>query len=368
MSKITYYIGAGASYYSLPLYNDFSIRLSVYKDYIFHYQNKKKDKITKDKFSFYMDKLEILIGLLNSNQNTSLDILAHELFENPTHDKRLSFHQLKYLINDFFLFEQLKKQKINYLTQIPCIDELEGFEIYNDSICTNVSSYLDRRYKTFILPNRNRVSKKFDENINFISWNYDLQLEMAYAEIAGQSIEMSQIDLQVFPSPATCKGIDLKISSIIKLNGTCCMYYSSSTSSKIENTIEDRNFIWQDSYLDWMNDIFYNNSSRILGGKPFFKFYFEDQYPLNSKAVEYANEIMKETEILVVIGYSFHPSNREIDKKVFENSDKIKKVIFQTRKEDYENVKYNFSNIKSMPEESIKLFPNMDNFPPPNNI
>ena len=47
---------------------------------------------------------------------------------------------------------------------------------------------IDRRYISLfsILLNKNETGIKFDENIKFISWNYDLQLESTFKMFTGQ--------------------------------------------------------------------------------------------------------------------------------------------------------------------------------------
>ena len=106
----------------------------------------------------------------------------------------------------------------------------------------------------------------------------------------------------------------------------------------------------------------------MFSGESFFKFYFERSHPLQEKALEYANQILQATDVLVVIGYSFHTSNWETDTKVFENSNRIRKVIFQTSPGDFEHVKYNFLRIKPDLKDIISLYPTLHLFPTPNNI
>ncbi len=55
------------------------------------------------------------------------------------------------------------------------------------------------------------------------------------------------------------------------------------------------------------------------------------EHDLNSDWFQQISTVMKETEILVVIGYSFPPFNREIDQELFSklNPNKIKKIVYQ---------------------------------------
>jgi hypothetical protein len=56
-----------------------------------------------------------------------------------------------------------------------------------------------------------------------------------------------------------------------------------------------------------------------------------DKYRGHSKNLEEAEHIASETEILVVIGYSFPIFNREIDNILFKKMQKLKKVYIQDR-------------------------------------
>lgn len=369
MLNITYYLGAGASFSSLPLYSNFQTRLSLFRDYIFFYQEKLNDNTKKQLSLHYIDKLTTLIDLLDPNDFDSLDILAHDLYvKQNTNEESLKFFQLKYLISDFFIFEQLKKNQRIYYTQQNDISSATDFEAYDKTICERVNNSIDKRYSPFFLPNLQTDARKFKPEINFISWNYDLQMELAYAKTYNVSLLLAQQQLQVYPSPSLRDLPKSDASAIIKLNGTAGIFYADSNNEKLQNFIYEKEFDWHEEYLETMIKVFYANSGRIFGGNPFFKFYFEENRNSNNKALEYANAIMKKTDILVVIGYSFHTSNREIDEAVFKNCSQIKKVIFQTADNDYPRVKHNFLNIKPELENKMSLYPDINNFPTPNNL
>lgn len=95
MLNITYYLGAGASFSSLPLYSNFQTRLSLFRDYIFFYQEKLNDNTKKQLSLHYIDKLTTLIDLLDPNDFDSLDILAHDLYvKQNTNEESLKFSPL----------------------------------------------------------------------------------------------------------------------------------------------------------------------------------------------------------------------------------------------------------------------------------
>src|SRR5256885_15725734 len=107
---ITYYLGAGASANALPLYNNFKQRLEVFRDFIFHYKKKKKDQAFDVKADLYIMSLDLLIKKLDDTESSTLDALAYELYNQRESSRELSFSKLKYLISDFFVFEQLQKE------------------------------------------------------------------------------------------------------------------------------------------------------------------------------------------------------------------------------------------------------------------
>lgn len=275
MENITYFIGAGASANALPLYCNFQQRLEVFRDFIYHHQKEKPTGIdTKTKY--YLEILQSLIDNLDTSNTSTLDLLAHQLSTNRNSIGGLDFHHLKYLISDFFVFEQLQKRNGNFKTQEVDLRQIGGYKFYDDDICDTVCTAIDRRYGDFMLPEFIKQQQKLPQHINFISWNYDLQFELAYARIAGCSINLAQQKLQVFPSPETENGVSLRESCIIKINGTAGIYYNDNSSTRITNFVHEREFEMNDVYLDEMIATFYANRRRIFGGNPFFKFYFED--------------------------------------------------------------------------------------------
>ena len=78
MQNVTYYLGAGASIESLPLYTSFQERLKVFRDYVYHFARKYQGQIHKGIFEHYILKLDELINLLDPNDYSSVDVLAHE--------------------------------------------------------------------------------------------------------------------------------------------------------------------------------------------------------------------------------------------------------------------------------------------------
>jgi len=365
-NNVTYYLGAGASANALPLYSDFKKRLEVFRDYVYHYAKNKKLLGLGTKEDIYVTHLNELINQLDDSETTTLDALAHELYNKNGITSKLSFSNLKYLVSDFFIFEQLEKQAINYKTQRVSDINSNNYEIYNSELTQKVNTHIDKRYRSFI--NSELVNHAFPSSINIVSWNYDLQIELAFRRIRECSLSLAQSDLQVFPSPEKANGIDLRKSAIIKLNGTAGVYYQDNQKTNLQNFIYGETRL-VDNYIDSMTEIFKNNYSRIFGGYPFFTFTFEkERKDLVNKAVSYAREIICQTSTLIVIGYSFHPLNREIDKKVFEQTVNLKNIIIQVPSvHDFQLIRNNLSRIVDS-NISIEHNPYVNEFHSSNNI
>jgi hypothetical protein len=371
MDNVTYYIGAGASINALPVYAQFGERLNLFKDYIYYYQKDKKDQDFKRMAMYYIGALDKLIEFLSNSNNATLDIFAHELHEGHNLNYGIDSSSVKYLVSDYFVFEQLLKGNQKYYTQYDD-DELIGWpKTYPKELVDKVNKSIDQRYKSFMLPHlvgNGGQLKKLNNRIKVISWNYDLQFELCYATYSGCSIDLAQQNLQVFPSPSTHSGIDLKQSAIIKLNGSAGIYYKNNERTQLVNFIFEKNLNIDNQYLDLMIKNFYRNSGRIFDALPFFKYYFEENNEFHKRAMEYAKDIISQTTTLVVIGYTFHTSNRVIDAEVLNDIKGLKKIILQVLPDDYDLVKYNLSRINRDFEEMICSYPSIIDFAPLNNI
>ena len=87
---------------------------------------------------------------------------------------------------------------------------------------------------------------------------------------------------------------------------------------------------------------------------------------VTKKAREYAKQIISETDILVVIGYSFPYFNRDVDRSIFKALEgRGRTVYIQTTDNTFESVKnraagitYVFKNAKPFTELDQFLIPN----------
>jgi hypothetical protein len=187
MKNITYLLGAGASYHSLPLLATMSERMKAYSSFL--KLALKKGEIKNDfahKFILELDHL-----LIAEKQSTSIDAYAKELSNSNNHLKLL---HLKAILSSYLIFEQLVKPEDFKIF----LDEDQSIAI-PDSTLEMIKNPIDKRYRTFWAEYTDQ-SKKLPKNIKIISWNYDMQLEFSFSRFSQYSLEMVQQELQIFPS------------------------------------------------------------------------------------------------------------------------------------------------------------------------
>lgn len=321
MTKVTYYFGAGASYGALPIVNQIPerienlIKLMKLDDYRLSdketYRENNINQYTKKQIQDWL--IEDLEWLLDRTANhASIDTFAKKLYIT---EKSNDLKRLKNAFSVFLILEQaLNKTNMRY-----------------DSF---FASILNESYHP--LPN----------DINIISWNYDYQLEKAYAEYSGyDTLERNQKLLNVFnkyTKSNDCFNKDLF--AVFKLNG----------SSNIINTEWRRLNYFNDDILDefcigLIEKVLHNyvvlrfSNPHMYSGLSFAWESSGSDYHID--IIEQSKIITENTEILIVIGYSFPYFNREIDRRIIGNMKNLKKVYFQAP--DAEILKERFLSIRS---------------------
>ena len=305
--KITYLLGAGASYDALPIVKDINDKLLEFAElfkpsglnhitsksffdikssnpsnyYLAQYDYNSKDflrvynliKKVKDEISWLYE--------VSKNQS-SIDTLAKKLFLQKDFT---ALKRLKVVMSCFFYYCQTKK--------------------------------FDKRYDSFfasILEDLNSLP----ENIRIVSWNYDSQLEIAFKEFSKGSIKSSKNSLNIYSKVDVENGnYNPNTFSVFKLNGTT-------------GEISD----------EFFND-FQSNQNEIIGEvlnaydpdiyrsfNPKMSFAWEN-FNLNNEFYNNLKSSSEETETLIVVGYSFPFFNRKIDEFVLGSMYNLKKVYVQ---------------------------------------
>ncbi len=161
MKEVTYFFGAGASCQSMPLVNNFYIRFELFKS-VLNNRYTLGQKIHNDINSF-------------SNQiksHLSFDTFFKKLFHQ---DKTEEITKYKGLLLLYFLFEHL------------FLPEDIGYgESYEENL--NKKFIIDLRYEALIAGLLKPIKGiDFYRNINFLTWNYDVNLLNALRNFVAPS-------------------------------------------------------------------------------------------------------------------------------------------------------------------------------------
>lgn len=283
MPKITYLIGAGASAKAHPLIKK-SEKGNGIASSLEQFINESYNDIINFNSPDGDGKRNELIDLVKGCKEFGTpDLFAKYLLEKGN-DK--SYLLLKKLLSSFF---------------------------YTREYVKNIFDYRALAFLTTITQN-----KKIPDCIKVISWNYDTQIEMAAQKLSPFKTE-SNSHVNGFTSwpyinPALVSD-ENNLPFLLHLNGIAGFRYSPSSFVESEKKIYD-----------------FTNLSDYEG---FISFAWEDKSNdqkniFHEKRLSIAEKMVDDTEILVVIGYSFPFFNRKIDEHIFRSMiRKLRKIYFQ---------------------------------------
>jgi len=318
MANITYFLGAGASYEYVPIVQTISTKIDEVR-------NKIAGRTFGGRNIFIPPTLDV--DFAKKELLKSLEWLAKEASNHNTID---TYAKKLFLLGD--------KKKLNELkaTLTICFYFWQFFDVPAERAPTpNVdpryislmSSFLQKDAKgNIVLPS----------NVNFITWNYDLQLELTlkYFDEFTDSIMGIQRKFKSYPNE------DLeKYSSapkIIHLNGIAGLYTSGNfTGISMDNLKPGKNDYWDTVVIEMLLLYDLLVLRKQVGNNHVFTFAWEGQ-PVSTLGIQSAIDIMEQTDYLVVIGYSFPVFNREIDRRLFSNKavNKFGKVYYQDKNPD----------------------------------
>lgn len=336
--KITYYLGAGASFNAIPIWDEQGQSMIDLANRVKGAINDRQKLLNEDEGKFkdliddktlvdFFDKMakygEIAI------KYGSIDIYAKRL---NLLDEKNELNTLKKSLSVYF--DLWESGWINIKrTNNGNIDKIQSYDI------------IDKRYLSLlsILLKKDRNAPKLNENIKFITWNYDLQLEHAYKSFLSEvdkNITLQSLDnsLRFLESSYSHKNRE-----IIHLNGHRGMF---KFDAKTYETVEQQSQKCLLSYLKGLlSNQDFEKGRKKLDYSSFIKYGWE------SPSLEHLNaakEIMLKTNVLVIIGYSFPAFNRKIDLeliRVFESNGLAnKKVIYQDPNASMDIIKALFNN------------------------
>lgn len=326
MTKITYLLGAGASANCIPVVKNLTIGIEDFHNYFWgklssYFQNSDQNILSESEKQAALDELDNFLKIVK--KNPTVDTYAKKLFisEGINSKKLMNF---KILLVTYFLYQQWAT---------PPDERYDKF----------FASIIDKNEQNkIILP----------PNIKILTWNYDIQPEICFADYINSGstqyhIEKFQDDLNCIPGCGNNKYVSDKF-QIVKLNGTAGLYLDFTNGFKIYFNTNDINYerkrgIRAISGLTREFDIVNDNS--IYG---LIRFYIDNIIQTNNKkfvwnsftyswetlsiineALSTAKSIAEETEVLIVIGYSFPFVNRKIDSPIFEKMKNLKRLYIQ---------------------------------------
>jgi hypothetical protein len=301
--KITYLFGAGASANILPVVAEIPNRLrefhkeledktELYPQPNERFNNSLVQRLTK--FEYFKEMLEKIKWLEDETRNhASVDTLAKKFYLTK-YDRYLL--ELKAVMSVFFLWEQkCRPADPRYDTLIASIGDLE------------------------------KESIKLPFNLRVLSWNYDFQFEKAFSQFSTMST-LSSIQERLNVVPRKGKLEAGQGFSMFKLNGTT----SVEDSEKEIQPMSEEMHAEKDSFL--VEDLTWIHSSllEINRVRPTLNFAWENDN-IQKKVLELARVETRDTEILVVIGYSFPFFNRVTDRSLIRSMTELKTVYFQAK-------------------------------------
>ena len=307
MSRVTYYMGAGASagkrssngliIEGLPCVNEITNRMGSLISSIERAKFHEGERDWSAPYA-YLNSLEdwekAKLRLLSSLQvlyeacqrNATIDTYAKKLV---LQEKKAELEQLERLLTMYFILEQVLNNP-------------------------------DTRYDTF-LANILQDRRQFPENIKVLSWNYDSQFKIAYDEYDQKN------KLNIGSKLST----EYKQFDILKLNGSATFRQSETIPEYVRTLKKIMKEAKRTDFYGDVDEVFESILPEIVLLYHLFvgevnptrenttNLSFAFDYTRSSDIMlRRAKEIVAATDVLVVIGYTFPFFNREIDRRILE--------------------------------------------------
>jgi len=326
--KITYLLGAGASYNACPILNELGekmiemavthlLELGVTFDYNYDFNKNTFSRghsinILQDIGSFGIKACEF----------GTIDTFAKKLSLNDRNSSTLQ--RLKLALSSFFLLWETTSSTIKKRNSNNKENEAKPFFNIDLRYLSLLATFLEKNNDNF---------PKMNENIKFVSWNYDMQLEKAFKSFINDDLKISIDDVNNFFKFKYDTKKDIQNLDLLHLNGYCGYYYDNDNNPvkkydeySILNINNSKNII--DVLKTIEHNFEYVNNLRIRVDDHIN--YAWEQNELAQQKREYAKNIFQNSDVIVVIGYSFPPFNRKIDQMLFyELKGRKTKVYYQ---------------------------------------
>lgn len=310
MKELTYILGAGASYQSIPIVKTFSKR---FREFITSVENMEKKNFFQSK-DFFKDINDFHFKL---KSHYSFDTYFKKLFHKSLDSETL---KAKKILNLFFLWEHL---------QLPMEVKQNAKSLGNDlADHYNQNTFIkeaqvDNRYDSLIAGLIKPLRGEFSlfSKINFITWNYDLNLIYSIKNFVSQNIGINEYIQSISTNNDKiweCKE-DLKI---INMNG---YFYSSRLKDLKEfSSMNFAEVVTRHFPLGFKidNDLQSADAEKINFA---WENYSEnDENPIISEA----KNAISRSQAIIVIGYTFPLYNRLTDFIYFNSKSLNSKTLY----------------------------------------
>lgn len=332
MAKIVYLFGAGASVGPLPLVSEMKNRIDEVIETI-----SKGDLLLSDSERFenlaigeFQSKRKHQESLIEGLKELKLACDTH--YSIDTYAKKLSIRQdieglkkLKVLLCFFFVVEQIIHPPN------------PRYDFFFASLIDSIDSLPD--------------------NIKILTWNYDTQFEIAFAEFSqNYDIAENQRLLKVHKRNVEFGSFAKGGFGIYKLNG------STEFKGGLRSVSYNYNLKVSPSLTQGLLEQMVKNYvafTYIKDYSPIFSFAWEESF--SSVFMDTIIEEVRDAEVLVVIGYSFPYFNRSIDRLIIRNMRNLSKVYFQSPSANelidrFKSVRDDLSSDKLIPIKDKEYF------------
>lgn len=315
MSKVSYLLGAGASYgsrekpadetfSSLPNYISRGLPILQEFPYALEQLTAELEGVVENKIAIKYINSNILNPLLNvSRDYPTVDTYAKMLYATK---RREEYEKFKEQLSLFFLIWQRNHRH-------------------------------DLRYDSFIASLINAETCQFP-SLTILSWNYDMQFEMSYSNYITVGCALWKIwdQLNVYcKSNGTLNYNANNPFAFFKLNGSAMYHATELDYYSSRNTLVD--ILWsrvpeKDFWKDVCSLYEKGKHNNIYAGADYTN---ELSYAWDNsgkeKLLASISQRIADCEVLVVIGYSFPYVNREIDRHIFNSMPNLKKIYIQDK-------------------------------------
>ena len=353
--ELTYILGAGASFQSIPIVKTFSSRFNDFLLWI------DRDIIKDNGFSADVkQKFGILYELGNDlhksfESHQSFDTYFKKLFHTGQKDK---ISEGKKVLNLYFIWEHLS---------LPVVKP----EKYDEYAFWKESS-IDKRYDALIagllrpIPDQKEPYCK----VNFITWNYDLNLLMSLKNYFSPNATITDFFNQINKNNGLWQ-VEEKI-TVINMNGFFYCSYFNDLESLQRRNIHDIIYskIKNQNYFDSLitNNLHEYTANNVDTDAELIKFAWEK----SELSHLIAKDKIDESKNIVIIGYTFPLYNRLVDLSYLEQSVISNRSIFvQDPKADtirQNLLDYYQLNDNDSLERSLKAVKDCDSFYIPSDI